>query len=432
MFCYDVSSTTYPVVSSFSAGNTDKMLCECFRRKTTYDFHRFQVPAVDFLEQLAIYGEQFINRNLYSIAFDDIYERFGSLAYQFIRARDYNEFVGAGTTGTTSSAGGTEQHSGLCGPGLSAEAVALRDPLRVARTVVRFLLGRIFCLYRLCTVRDCFCLRRDTVEDIRAGLLDLQDVVSFILNCPDLVVPKPVPEDAEGDAEAGAQTTNVVAVPQHPPHNVALQIQEQLYTHVYNVIVLGLRIGKFLRRSGHAFVVVPVLGWLSTVAEASILPLQNVQFLPMRVRLNLELISCLEAAQGSDYTKSAMKAVGTALEQVQKQIDLENLVSPVPRETSDLMEVCKKRLELLRVKYEFWVANGEEGIQVVATRVLGSQNMPVLETGKDATANPLQNVSYFLAAVLESMQLQGPSEFSRMFFEEFQSVEGEGLKLTGR
>ena len=127
-----------------------------------------------------------------------------------------------------------------------------------------------------------------------------------------------------------------------------------------------------------------------------------------------------------------MKAVGTALEQVQKQIDLENLVSPVPRETSDLMEVCKKRLELLRVKYEFWVANGEEGIQVVATRVLGSQNMPVLETGKDATANPLQNVSYFLAAVLESMQLQGPSEFSRMFFEEFQSVEGEGLKLTGR
>jgi len=79
-------------------------------------------------------------------------------------------------------------------------------------------------------------MRKDTIEDIRAILIDLQSTMSYIVSYPNL---------------SGKSKED---------ENVSLQIHEVCYTLGFNIGVVVLRISKFLRRSGFAYVGMPFVG----------------------------------------------------------------------------------------------------------------------------------------------------------------------------
>ena len=132
-------------------------------------------------------------------------------------------------------------------------------------------------------MKDPFAQRKDTIEDVRAVLLDLQGVLSYIVNFPGLAVP----EDKN--------------LRQKVASNVAMRVQEKAFTAAYNIGVIFLRIAKFLRRSGYSYVVIPFLGWLSALLQKQFLPLRNIQYLQFRTRLNMELIYCAEYANSAEF-----------------------------------------------------------------------------------------------------------------------------------
>eukprot|EP00392_Amoebophrya_sp_AT5.2_P009626 g9654.t1 len=379
-----------------------------------------KVPHVDFLLTQCTYAERLMNLDQYGLVFQEIYERFSDLACQYVRERNYN------VTHFAADESGVDKYTKKQP---KPEPDAVHDAARCCQVTVRFLLGRTFCLYRITTLKDAFLFRTDSVEDVRAVLLDLQNAVSLLANFPDLVV--------QQAADAGDPGSRLLTLPE----NLSLKIEEYSYPLVYNSLVVAMRISKSLRKAGFAYVAIPVLAWISSMVNESFLPLQNIQFLSFRLRVLFEVISCLEASAGFslDYLKSSFKAVQTGLAQVQNQAELENLVTPLPPDTKELLRICVLRMQALHAKFSFWSVNCVAFAAGTAAAAPGipelQQLLSAVAPGGAAPITAGETPAVYLAAVLEAMRYRVSGGGARAFFSEFAgaaTADAKALGLLGR
>jgi hypothetical protein len=258
-------------------------------RRMTEWVDRIALLTVKRMDELSVlettngFGERLIKMRLPGLASTSIYDRFAALALKHLQNRDLKN---PQLKGEESSVFGFADAKGTSD--IPPDSVV--GHTRLVRVVLRFLLGRTVCKYLLAKKKDKNCVRGDTVEDIRSLLMDAMQMVGWVINYPDV--------------NAGG-TTKVA-------RNVAVAVQDAVYSDVYNIALVVLRAARFLRRSGAGFVAIPALSWISLCINKMLLPLQDVTFLPFRTRLQLELLACMEAANSDSYA-SCLKTAETAL-----------------------------------------------------------------------------------------------------------------------
>lgn len=180
--------------------------------------------------------------------------------------------------------------------------------------------------------------------------------------------------------------------------NVAVAVQDAVYSDIYNIALVVLRAARFLRRNGAAYAAIPALSWCSLCVNKVFLPLQDVTFLPFRTRLQLELLACMESANGDSYA-SCLKTAETALADNARQRAMEALVDPMPKETTAIIDACHSRLALVQTKHSFWR-------ECLAA---DSGNGPDLKGQLEKYYGAEPSKSVLLATLLETLMLRAPA-----------------------
>lgn len=136
-----------------------------------------RMDELSVLETLNGFGERLIKMRLHSLAQVTLYERFADKALKHLQNRDAKN---PHLKGEAKVAGVDEKGTSDLPPD------SIVGHVRLVRVVLRFLLGRTVCRFLSAKKKDRSCRRGDTVEDLRALLMDAMALVGWAVNYPDV------------------------------------------------------------------------------------------------------------------------------------------------------------------------------------------------------------------------------------------------------